>query len=102
MAKVTNNTSRGVSFRGWRVLPNSGKIVDRMGHVRDTMPDHDAYCPLAKRLADDGILTLEGYTPRSKIKKVAIVAPTKDPDPEANKAADTVEEKTPKKKPGKK
>ena len=42
MAKVTNRTDRGINIRGWRVLPNSSKVVDHGGHIHEVMPDHDA------------------------------------------------------------
>lgn len=72
MAKVTNKTDRGIPLRGWRVLPNGSKVVDRSGRIHKSVPDEVAYCPQAKALADQGVLELEGYAvapPKPTVKK---------------------------------
>lgn len=63
MAKVTNLTDRVQSFLRWKVMPNSSKLIDPRGAIVDVMPDHLAYSPEGKGLADQGFLELEGYTP---------------------------------------
>jgi hypothetical protein len=78
MAKVkyTEKGGSGVSVMRWRVLPN-GKILDPRGNVRAQLPDDVAYSRAAKRLADRGALSIEGYTPAKKTSPVP--APKKDP-----------------------
>jgi len=61
MAQVTNLTDRTVSFLRWRVLPRSSKLLNPKGEVCASMPDALAYSAVAKQLADQGLLELEGY-----------------------------------------
>lgn len=66
MPKVTNKTDRAVVLGNWRVLPNSSKVVDRMGHIYDQLPAEVAYSVKAKQLAGLFVLDLEGYTSTPK------------------------------------
>jgi len=62
MAKVTNLTDRGVLLLRWRILPkNQGGVMDPSGNRVESVPADVAYSPQAKRLANKGILKIEGY-----------------------------------------
>lgn len=60
MAKVQNLQGRTVSLLRWKVLPD-GRCVNPRGDVGCCLPDAVAYSDKAKRLADQGVLKLEGY-----------------------------------------
>jgi len=62
MVKVTNKTGRVVPLARWKVLPNSSKLLDARGHHQDAMPEEIAFSSTAKRLADAGLLSIEGYS----------------------------------------
>lgn len=62
MAKVRNLTGRSVPLLRWRILPNSDQALNPAGEVVDYVPDVVSYSPQAKRLADQGILWIQGYT----------------------------------------
>lgn len=82
MAKVTNLTDRVQPLLRWKVLPKGSRLVDPKGDIRDSMPDNLAYSDIAKSLADQGVLELEGYTPKS-----AAPPPAPEPPPEPKKSA---------------
>ena len=63
MAKVTNLTNKTIPLLRWKVLPASSNVVDPKGHVYTSMPDDVAYSSVGKRLALQGALELEGYSP---------------------------------------
>lgn len=51
----------GINILGWRVLPLSKGVLDPSGRAQEEMPAEVAYSEQAKRLADLGVLTIEGY-----------------------------------------
>lgn len=67
MAKVTNVSSKTVSVLRWKLLPD-GRVISPMGELTSDVPDKVAYSQQAKHLADQGILSIEGY---SKVVKAA-------------------------------
>jgi hypothetical protein len=85
----------GASVMRWRFLPD-GRVLDPHGRVKAQVPDDVAYSPAAKRMADKGILDIEGYVVPKKKKAT--------PSPPVMTSAKEEELKTTdksKKKPGK-
>jgi hypothetical protein len=62
MAKVINPSEEGISILRWRLLPKSHIFVDPKGRLVEDAPPYIAYSPQAKALADQGIISIEGYT----------------------------------------
>ena len=81
MAKVKyiEKGGAGVSVQRWRFLPDGSALTPK-GQKADRIPDDVAYSPAAKRLADQGILAIEGYTPATKAPKKVAEAPKKQPE----------------------
>lgn len=63
MNKVTNLTTRNVEVIGWRFLPSSTYAIDPVGNKTDHIPTHVAFSSVAKRLANMGVLEIDGYYP---------------------------------------
>jgi len=92
--KYIEKNGTGASVMRWRFLPD-GRILDPHGNVKKMVPDDVAYSQAAKRMADKGILDIEGYAaPKAAVKK----APP--PAPKAEVPTPAPEEKSSKKKPG--
>jgi len=66
MAKMKNLTDTTVSVQRWKFLPD-GRCLDPRGNVKNVVPDDVAYGAAAKRLADQGVLDIEGYRPKKVI-----------------------------------
>jgi len=66
MPKVKNLTDKTVPIQHWKLLPD-GRALDPRGNVKAVLPDDVAYSAAAKRLADQGVLDIEGYV----VKKTA-------------------------------
>lgn len=62
MPKVENLTSVGVSLANWRILPNGGEVISPTGQRGTSLPADVAFSPRAKRMADQGLIAIEGYT----------------------------------------
>jgi len=80
MVKVTNLTDRVAGFLHWRVMPKSSVLRDPRGAKRELMPAEIAYSSVAKHLADQGVLELEGYHPQKAV-PVKAEAPRASVDP---------------------
>jgi hypothetical protein len=100
MPKVFNNSDRGVEALGWRFLPKSAYAIDPKGNKTDHIPANVAYSSQAKRLMDQGLLTIEGLKmPVAAVAAPAVVAPPAAPvreervDGDASKELDGVESK---------
>jgi len=63
MAKVKNLTNRHLEVLRWKILPLSGTMLSSSHHLVDDMPNELAYSDTMKRLADEGLVEIEGYTP---------------------------------------
>jgi len=63
MPTVDNLTPEGITLMRWRSLPNSCVWVDPRGRQMRDVPAHIAYSDLAKSLANQGSLRIEGYSP---------------------------------------
>jgi hypothetical protein len=64
--KYIEKGGSGASIMRWRFLPD-GRVLDPHGQVKAQVPDDVAYSPAAKRMADRGILDIEGYVvPKKK------------------------------------
>ena len=75
MAKVINVAGRTVELLRWKLLPD-GRVISPRGVVADALPDAVVYSPTARHLADQGIITIEGYKLIVQDgKKVADLAP---------------------------
>lgn len=81
MVKVMNLTARGVPFLGWRVLPNGSDLTDPNGQKQTSMPADVAYSAQAKRLADQGLIAIDGY-----IKVTPVEVPAAKPKEELKPA----------------
>jgi len=68
MPKVDNLTAEGISMLRWRSLPRSCVWVDPQGRQVQDVPAHVAYSDIAKSLADQGSLRIEGYHPAGTVK----------------------------------
>lgn len=75
MAKVTNLTPRHLEVLRWTILPMCSRMINPARQMVDTMPDELAYSDNLKRMADEGLLEIEGYVPESKR------APVRPPEP---------------------
>lgn len=62
MVNVVNVTDRIQEIMHWKVFPNSNRCIDPLGNIRTSLPDVIAYSDIAKYLARNGILKIEGYT----------------------------------------
>lgn len=60
--KYIEKGGSGVGVMRWRFLPD-GRVLDPKGNVKSVVPDDVAYSNAAKRLANKGILDIEGYHP---------------------------------------
>lgn len=74
MPKVKNLSGTTVRIQHWQLLPD-GKILDPRGVVKGAVPDDVAFSAAAKRLADQGVLDIEGYRSKAVPPKAAPVAP---------------------------
>lgn len=74
MAKLSNLTGQTVELLGWRILPFSGRYLDRLYRSHRDIPDDIAYSDQAKHLADQGILEIEGYTSASSTAQMSSAA----------------------------
>lgn len=69
MPKVKNLTKETVHVQRWKFLPD-GRVMDPRGNLKGAVPDDVAYSAAAKRLADQGVLDIEGYRPKKPTPKV--------------------------------
>lgn len=83
MAKVTNLTPRHLEVLRWTILPMGSRLINPARQMVDTMPDELAYSDNLKRLADEGVLEIEGYVPEAK--RPAPPAPKTEPVKPATK-----------------
>jgi hypothetical protein len=75
MPKISNIAGRTVELLRWKLLPD-GRVISPRGVVADALPDDVVYSPTARHLADQGIITIEGYKLIVQDgKKVADLAP---------------------------
>lgn len=103
MAKVENLTDRGVPLLRWRILPKGVKALNPRGDIVECVPDSVAYSDAAKRLADSGVLWVEGYSkPKKKAKSAPAPAaePVKEMKPDDETAGAPAPSFSPKKKKG--
>ena len=63
MAQITNNSGRPVNLLRWTILPD-GSYRDVRGNVQEVLPDNVMYSSQARQLADQGVITVEGYIPQ--------------------------------------
>jgi len=92
MVKVTNKTDRVVELVRWKVRPNSSDLLDAGGYPQTLMPDDLAFSTAAKRLADQGLLHIEGYS-RVRVPKAAKVELKVETKVEAPNSDVTVEKR---------
>jgi hypothetical protein len=64
MARIANLTQMTIKLLNWRILGGSNKALNPQGKLVDWIPEEIAFSPQAKRLADQGFLRIEGYTPK--------------------------------------
>lgn len=62
MPEVINKSGRTVALLGWKVLPDS-RVVSPRGELKEGLPSDIAYSDQAKHLADQGLITIQGYAP---------------------------------------
>jgi hypothetical protein len=75
MSKVRNESGRTVTILRWKVLPD-GRVISPMGVVASDLPDDVVYSSQARHLADQNLITIEGYKLIvDEGKKVADLAP---------------------------
>lgn len=84
MPKVKNLTKKTIPVQRWKFLPD-GRVMDPRGNLKGAVPDDVAYSAAAKRLADQGVLDIEGYRPKKPDVKVG-------PPPAAPKVEAKVED----------
>jgi len=76
MNRVRNCLDRAVEVCGWRFLPKSTYAIDPSGRKTDHIPAVVAFSAQAKRLADLGLLHIDGY---SVVLKPVLVQPPTPP-----------------------
>lgn len=91
--KYIEKGGSGASIMRWRFLPD-GRVLDPHGQVKAQVPDDVAYSPAAKRMADRGILDIEGYVVPKKKKKEAAPSPVVTSAKEEPKTAEKPKKKT--------
>lgn len=60
MPKVRNDSGRVIPLLRWKILPDS-RVISPLGEIKTEFPADMAYSPQAKRLADQKLITIEGY-----------------------------------------
>lgn len=86
MPKVKNLSDKTVLVQHWKFLPD-GRVMDPRGNLKGVVPDGVTYSAAAKRLADQGVLDIEGYRPKP-------VVPVDPPPKMEAKIEDTSKEKS--------
>jgi len=84
MPKVKNLSGTTVLIQHWKLLPD-GRLLDPRGVVKGAVPDDVAYSAAAKRLADQGVLDIEGYKPKKAAAPEPKAAPAPAPKSEEKK-----------------
>jgi hypothetical protein len=59
--KVINVVGRTVELLRWKLLPDN-RVISPRGVLADELPHDVAYSHQAKHLADQGLITIQGYT----------------------------------------
>jgi len=75
MAKVTNLAPTSTILHRWISAPNSSTWIDMVGKSYEELPDDVGYSVEAKRLADLGILSIEGYSQKKETVSAPEVVP---------------------------
>lgn len=68
MPKVRNISGRTVTILRWKVLPD-GRVVSPVGEVAADLPDDIVYSSQSRHLADQGLISIDGYRLIVKDKK---------------------------------